>query len=166
MSPLDILILAVLGVGAFLGFKRGIVAQIGQIAAVIAGIAMGRVFGASLATAFGGDNPSAFNYVCSYIAVFVIAYAAVLLVAKVVRGTVHTLCLGIVDRLAGAVFKAAEWLLLLSIALNIYFLISGGEGDTRQADKPWRAAAIDFAPAVMGYLSLFNNLDGNQSVKE
>lgn len=166
MTALDILILAVAGVAAVLGFRRGIVAQAGQIAAVIAGVALARMFGSRAAGWLGGADPSAINTVCAYIAVFVIVYGVVLIIFKMLRSTVHGLKLGIIDNLAGAAFKAAEWLLLLSIGLNIFFIISGGEGDVRHSDKPWRSATIDFAPAVIGYLAQFDNIDTDSDVKK
>lgn len=166
MTALDILIFAVAGVSAVLGFRRGIVAQVGQIAAVIAGIALARMFGGEAAALLGGGQPSAINTVCSHIAVFVIVYGLVLIIFKMMRKTVHGLKLGIIDNLAGAIFKAGEWLLLLSIGLNIFFLISGGEGGVRSQSKPWRAAVIDYAPAVIGYLTQFDNIERSADVKE
>lgn len=167
MSVPDILILAVLGVGAVLGFNRGIVMQLGQIVAVVAGIILSRLFGPELSGLLaGGDGAgSAVNVVGGYVAVFVIGYGLALLVFRLIRTTVHGVKLGIVDRLAGALFKAAQWLLILSLALNVFFIVTGDEGEFRQPGKPWRAAAIDFAPALLGYLAEVGNFNTDKDVE-
>lgn len=167
MSPLDILILAVLAVGAVIGFHRGVVVQVGQIAALIAGVILSRLLGPQVSAIFAGGHgsESAINYVCGHLVVFIAAYGVTFLVFRMIRGTVHCLSLGIIDRLAGAVFKAAQWLLILSVALNLFFLVSGGEGQAGQPDKPWRAAAIGFAPALLGYLTQIDNLNATDDVK-
>lgn len=167
MSVPDILILAVLGVGAVLGFNRGIVMQLGQIVAVIAGIVLSRLFGPELSAVFAGGHgaESSVNYVCGYVTVFILGYGIALLLFRIIRSTVHGVKLGIIDRLAGAVFKAAQWLLILSLALNVYFLVTGDEGRFRQPGKPWRAAAVDFAPALLGYLAHAGNFDTDKDVK-
>ena len=120
MSAIDILILVVVGVAVIMGFTRGIIGQVGQIAGLIGGIIAARLFGSRLAAFFAGQEaPSAFDNVAGYVVVFLLAYFAVWLVARFIRGTVHAVHLGIIDRLAGAVFKGALWLLMLSIVLNM-----------------------------------------------
>ncbi len=167
MSSLDILILAVIAVGAVIGFRRGIVVQVGQIAALTAGVILSRLFGPQMSALFAGGHgsESTLNYVCGHVVVFIAAYVVTLLVFRMIRGTVHCLSLGIIDRLAGAVFKAAQWLLLLSVALNIFFLVSGGDEPASQPGKPWRSAAFGFAPALLGYLTQPDNLNATDDVK-
>lgn len=166
MSAIDILILVVVGVAAVMGFTSGVIGQIGQIAGVIGGIISSRMFGARLAAFFaGGEAPSAFDNVAGYVVVFLLAYFALWLLARFIRGTVHAVHLGILDRLAGAVFKGALWLLMLSIALNIYIIVSGDDSGIHDPKAPWRGATIKFAPAVLGYLGDVANKEYQDSVK-
>lgn len=166
MAAIDILILVVVGVAAVMGFSRGIIGQIGQIAGVIGGIIAARLFGARVAAFFAGaDAPSAIDNVAGYVIVFLVAYFAVWLVAKFVRGTVRAVHLGIIDRLAGAVFKGALWLLMLSIALNLYIIVSGPDSTFDDPKAPWRAATVKFAPAVLGYLAEVANNNTHDGVK-
>jgi len=160
MSALDILILCVGGGALVMGYMRGIVAQVGQIVAVVAGVVVSRMFGPVLSSllAAGGDTSAATD-ISGYIVAFVGAYLAVWLIFRLARRTVHGLHLGVVDRLAGAAFKAAQWLLVLSMVLNVWFLIRGDEGSLRSPDRPWRAAVIDMAPALLGYLTDIENKD-------
>lgn len=166
MSAIDILILVVVGIAAVMGFTRGIIGQIGQIAGVIGGIIASRLFGSRLAAFFAGqDAPSAFDNVAGYVIVFLLAYFAIWLVARFLRGTVHAVHLGIVDRLAGAVFKGALWLLMLSMVLNFYIIVSGDDANLHDPKAPWREATVKFAPAVLGYLGNVANKEYHDSVK-
>lgn len=166
MSAIDILILVVVGVAAIMGFTRGVIGQIGQIAGLIGGIIASRMFGARLAVFFaGGETPSAFDNVAGYVIVFLLAYFAVWLVARFVRGTVHAVHLGILDRVAGAVFKGALWLLMLSMVLNFYIIVSGDDAGLHDPKAPWRSATVKFAPAVLGYLGDAANKEYQRSVK-
>lgn len=154
MIAIDVIILVLLVVGGSIGFARGIVSQIGQIVAVVAGIICARMFGGEVAAWFGGaDGPTTLESVCGYGLAFVGAYFLVWLVARMLRGAFHAVKLGIIDRLAGALFKIAQWALVLSLCLNVYLLVSGDDDRLHQPDKPWRQAMVDFAPAVLGYLS-------------
>lgn len=150
---LDIFILAIVVVGGILGYQRGLIAQAGAIIAVLAGIVAARMFGPELSQWFAKDPaPGLVDIVSGYGVVFVAAYLLVWLVARMVRTAFRTVKLGIVDRLAGALFRLGEWLLLLSLVLNFYIIITKGSDELRHPAKPWRAAVIDFAPTVLGYM--------------
>lgn len=150
---LDILILVVVLVAAFLGFQRGILAQAGSIIAVLAGIVAARIFGPKLSVFFAdGDVPGLVEQVSGYGVAFILAYLLVWIVARMARSAFRAVKLGIVDKLAGAVFKIAEWVLILSLVLNFYLIITGGADSLRHPRKPWRAAVVDFAPQVLGYM--------------
>ncbi len=165
MSAIDILILAVGGCALVLGYIRGIVAQVGQIVAVVAGVVVSRMFGPVLSGFFaGGGATSPGTDISGYIVAFVAAYLAVWLIFRLARRTVHGLHLGIVDRAAGAVFKAALWLLALSMALNVWMLVRGDEGDIRDSGRPWRGAVVDLAPVLLGYLTDIHNNDKSSGV--
>ena len=147
MSAIDILILAVGGCALVLGYIRGIVAQVGQIVAVVAGVVVSRMFGPVLSGFFaGGGATSPGTDISGYIVAFVAAYLAVWLIFRLARRTVHGLPLGIVDRAAGAVFKAALWLLALSMALNVWMLVRGDVMRGRFRDGFSRPKA--FTPGV------------------
>lgn len=162
---LDILILVVILAGALLGFSRGIIGQAGQLAAVAAGCICSRLFGDAVARFFAGESsPEMLDYVAGYAVAFIAAYLLTWVIARVLRKVVSTVRLGIVDRLAGAVFKAALWTLMLSLALNLYLLVRGDSHLLDHPEKPWRMAVIKFAPAALGYLNDLTHLhnDGQQ----
>lgn len=154
MTAIDILILVIVAVGGVIGFSKGLLSQLGQIAAVIVGIVATRFLGEAITGIFtDSDTPSALETVCGYGVVFLVAYCLTWLVARMARGVIHTVHLGILDRLGGALFKIAQWGLILSLALNFYLLIIGDDERLHDSGSPWRQATVDFAPAVLGYLS-------------
>ncbi len=165
MTAIDILILVIVAVGGVMGFSKGLMSQAGQIAAVVLGIISARFFGDVLAMLFAGNGgaPSAMDSVCGYGVAFLLAYCLAWLAARAVKGVIHTVHLGIIDRLGGAVFKIVQWGLILSLALNFYLLVSGDDEQLHDPESPWRQASVDFAPAVLGYLSEItaNNTDSS-----
>ena len=155
MNAFNLLVIIVVGVAAVLGFRKGIIAQAGQIAALVAGVAACRLFGTEAAHWIGtaGDKaPSTGDTVLGYAAVFLVFYFGVLLIAHLVRGVVHGVHLGILDRGAGALFKACLWTLLLSVALNIWAVVAPDSDLTDVKAHPERAYVLKIAPAVCGYV--------------
>ena len=151
---LDIVILVIVIVAGAMGFAKGIISQAGQIAAVIAGIVSARLFGTAVTSFFAGSEaPTAIDTAAGYIVTFLIAYALIWLIFRMARGLFHAVHLGIIDRLAGALFKALQWALLLSLALNVYILAAGNDPQLTDPQKPWRAAIVKLAPATLGYIS-------------
>jgi membrane protein required for colicin V production len=153
MNAVDILILLVLGAGAFMGYVRGLISQAGHIAGVVAGMVLCRVLGPMVAGWFNADEPSAFTSAASYAIVFFASYVAAWASIRAVREAIRAVHLGIADRIGGAIFKAALWGLALSFVLNLSTLVLGPEAIAHDDSKPWRGAVMDFAPSVMGFLS-------------
>lgn len=162
MEAIDILIIIVAIAGAVMGFARGVIAQVGQIAAVIGAIVLCRVFGGAVASVIGSPDDLE-DVVVAYVIVFIVSYLLIWVVARMLRGVIRAARLGVVDSVAGAVFKMSQWLLILSLAINFYVAVGGGSDAAEAQGKPWRRAVTDFAPAVLGYLSQLNN-DAPQDV--
>ena len=161
----DVLILVVAVGACVTGFVKGILGQVGQVAGVIAGVALARIFGVAISGWFATAEaaPSAFEYACGYSIAFIVGYLGVWLIVRVIRAAVRALHLGIVDRMGGAVFTLLLWGLLLSGAVNLYALATNDvellEGDSQ---RPWRTAVIKLAPVTLGYIGheALNNVSG------
>ncbi len=158
MIALDILLLAVVGTAVVIGYSRGILSQIGSIAAIVAGVVIARLLGSTVAS-WVGDGQSALDSVAGYGIAFVAAYAGVWYMSRMLRSAVRTAHLGVFDRVAGAAFKVFKWGLALSLVLNVYLLVSDNDERLHDPGAPWRKAAIDFAPAVLGYISDMKSAD-------
>ncbi|MDE6300127.1 MAG: CvpA family protein [Muribaculaceae bacterium] len=151
----DILIFVVAGVGCITGFVKGILGQFGQLAGLAAGVIFARLTGGIVGgwLASSPDGPTAFESVCGYTIAFFVAYLSVWLAVRALRAVVRALHLGIIDRLAGAVFTTLLWSLMLSLAVNLYAVATDDaallDGDAR---KPWRTVVVRLAPVTLGYL--------------
>lgn len=153
-NALIILLLIVLFYAAFTGFRKGFVSQIGQLAGLIGGVIVCRIYGDTFAAWLAGKDPEAAVttvYVIAYIILFIIAYAIIRLLFSLVKGLIHLVALGWADRLGGALFKIVKWLFIVSFVYNLWLTISPtstlkGDRTMVRVEKTLRA----FAPEVLG----------------
>ncbi|MCD8387512.1 MAG: CvpA family protein [Bacteroidales bacterium] len=148
-TTFDTILLIIAIVAALLGFRSGIVRQLGSLAGIVIGIVGCRIFGPQveqwLTSVASGQNPAVIT-ILAYALLFLALYFATVAVAFGIRQIVHSACLGIVDRLAGAVFKAALWLFVTSLLLNVWLAFAPSHSPTGRLAH----AAVEFAPAVLG----------------
>lgn len=127
---LDILIIAVFIASAVMGFRKGLIGQIGSVAAIIIGILACRMFGPQVTDMImpGGDQetnsmPHYCATIMAYAGVYIVAYYAVIIVARMLRTVTHTLLLGPLDSIGGAVVSVIKWFMAVSVAFNLYMAI-------------------------------------------
>ncbi|MDE7155240.1 MAG: CvpA family protein [Muribaculaceae bacterium] len=169
MSTLDIIILAVLIGSAAYGFIKGIVVQVGAIAAVVFGILADRLFG-DAATRFVGrllgnlsDSPALSHYITTiiaYVALFALVYLLTRAMTHFVKTMVRSLFMGTLDRFLGALFSVFQWMLILSILLNVWQIADSSKNIVAMSNLGHGQVAraiLDFAPAIFG-IDKFPNL--------
>lgn len=156
MALTDIILLAIVVIAAVTGAMRGIVAQIGAIAALLAAILVCRFFGGTVADALvshGSEHEATLRVLC-YALVFVATYFGVWLLARLFGAAVSAMHLRPFDRIAGALFRIAEWLIITSIVLNVYLAICPSDRAAfSNPAKPWRTTVVKIAPALAGYIT-------------
>ena len=162
MSLIDIIILIVTIASLGYGFWRGFVVQIGAIAGVLIGVAACRLFGSDVATWIGGILPvlsddastAAFiNKTIAYILLFIVCYCATRLIASLIKSISSVLLMGIFDRALGALFSLFQYMLALSLFLNLVKLISPESSlitGSTLANGHAINAILDLGPAVLG----------------
>lgn len=154
MQILDIIVLALVVIMTIWGFVRGIVRQIGDLAALILGIVGANLFGSSF-TAWIQSNSDWALLVCqlvAYISLFLFIYLTIRIVAGFIKSLTRLVRLGWIDSLAGGAFGAFKTLLFISVVLNVALML------TREADF-WHSQALinsmsfetlkDFAPHIL-----------------
>ncbi|MDE7120531.1 MAG: CvpA family protein [Muribaculaceae bacterium] len=156
MNTLDIVILVIFVASVAIGYWRGVIVQAGSIGAVVAGIVLCRLGGMWLATRLAGaDGVDYLDRVLACVILFVAGYAGVWFLSRLIKRITHALALGVVDRLAGALFSLFEWMLVLSLALN-FWLVVKPETDygamSALAGGKAVAFVVKLAPAVLGCL--------------
>ena len=171
MSILDIILLLIFVVSIIYGFRKGMIVQIGAVGGVIVGILACRLFGPWLTGVFTSSDADANDiYICGVFAnvlLFLIGYICARLVASLIKTVTHGLHLSIIDRLAGALFSLFEWMLVASIALNLWQAFRPELDVTKNsklADGRAAAAVMDLAPKVFGSETARDFLDAVSSV--
>ncbi len=158
MTTLDIAILIVFIGSAAIGFRKGIVTQVGSIGGILAGIIVCRLGGDWL-TGLIADNPEAPEYTDSILAkviLFLAGYLSVRCIAHFLKQVTKALRAEALDRIGGALFSIFQWMLVMSLLLNLWLLIKPAT-DFRAMSTLANGHAIDailgLAPAVMGWAS-------------
>ncbi len=124
MTTLDIIILIVFAGSVLIGFRSGLLKQVGSLGGLVAGVVLCRLGSAWLTAIIAGpDAPTYTDIVLAHLILFIAGFCCVKTVAHFCRQLTHALSLGIVDRLGGVVFCLFEWMLVLSLILNLWLLI-------------------------------------------
>lgn len=155
MTTLDVIILAVFAGSVAYGFYRGVIVQVGAVAAILFAVVLCRLGCYPLAEFIAGDGePSSIDVVVAKVIVFVAGYLGVRVVASLFKKVTHSLSLGGLDRLGGAVFSLFQWMLVLSLLLNLWLVI---KPDASLAEMSTLAnghaapAIVRLAPVVLGW---------------
>lgn len=131
MTALDIILLLVFIGSAWFGFRKGIIKQLGSLAAIVIAIIACRCLGPTVVTLLMGSHPDwqaspishATVSILANAVIYLVAYYGVILLAKLLRMVSHAVFLGPLDRIAGAAFSVAKYFLLVSLLLNLYMVI-------------------------------------------
>ncbi|MCC8072019.1 MAG: CvpA family protein [Bacteroidales bacterium] len=130
MPVFELILVAIVLITAVLGYRRGAIRQVGSILGIVVGIVACRLWGAQAAQSIGSN-------IGAYAALFIVGWVTTTLLARLLRGFSHAILLGPVDGLVGAVLMVFKWLVVISLALNIWqalvpdsaFLHPEGEGN-------------------------------------
>lgn len=119
MSTADIIILIVLAIGAYSGYKKGLILELISIFAFILAIIggfkllhVGMKYISGIYEGFGNLLPFV-----AFIVLFVLILILVNMVGKIIKRLIDWTPFGLVDNVAGAVIGIAKWALMLSIFL-------------------------------------------------
>ena len=159
MGYIDIILGALLIIGAIRGFMKGFVSQIFGLAALFIGIfgaikfsgwASGKI--AEVVTTSSDTLP-----LISFLIVFFFLVILVLLIGKLVDGMVESSSLGIPNRLFGALFSITKVALILSVVLwtFTYFDSKTGVLPKKAIEESYLYKPISiFAPTVVPLLRI------------
>ena len=150
MTTLDVIILAVFVGSVAYGFYRGVIIQVGAVAAIVFAVVACRLGGYPLAEFIaGGDAPSSLDVVVAKVIVFIAGYLGVRAVASLFKKMTHALA-----RLGGAVFSLFQWMLVLSLLINLWLVIKPGASLAELstlANGHAAPAIARLAPALLGW---------------
>ena len=170
MTVLDIILLLIFIGSAWYGFRKGIIKQLGSLAAIVIAIIACRTLGQPVAEMLSGSNPdwqasAVSRATVSIIAnalVYLVAYYGVILIAKLMRMVSHAVLLGPLDRITGAAFAVGKYFLLVSLLLNLYIAVFPSARLSEKShlcDGRVVLLTARFAPWVLGALSPYGTCD-------
>lgn len=130
MGTIDLLLIIVAVAAVFFGWRKGLVAKLGKLIGILAGIVCTRLWAPAVARAvFGTPSPgdsadvSLLTTVVAYAAVFLGVYIVVTLLSSGLRGLLRLAHISVLDRIGGALFTLFEYMLIVSLALNLWVAV-------------------------------------------
>lgn len=158
MSAIDIAILVVLGASLIYGLYKGIISQLASLGGIILGIVACRVFASDMGPLVMQTFPNTFTNettaaIAGNVLLFLLVFFTVGAFASLARKLTHTLLLGWLDHLLGCVFCVFKWLLVMSIVLNVWYMISPTSPiftTSRLMDGEMLRWIVGLAPELMG----------------
>jgi membrane protein required for colicin V production len=165
MTGFDVVILAVVFLSTLFAFAAGVIREVISLAAWIVGIVAAVAYSSDVATVFSGfDISPAARHVLAFALILIVVLIAGGIVSRLLRGAVHAVGLGFVDRLLGAAFGLARGLaVVMAFALVAGLttmpkaewwqnsLLGAPLGEAALALKPYLppewAARLDYSPA-------------------
>ncbi|MBR3830358.1 MAG: CvpA family protein [Muribaculaceae bacterium] len=159
MNTLDIVVVSVIVVSAIYGYYKGILSQVGGLVGIIAGVICCRIFGDDLAVFFNDtfanststkESTIFLNNVIAHVVIFVAAYLGMRFVASLMSTVLKKIKLGTINRVAGAVFAPVQWLVILSIALNLWIVVFPETELVKSSSGIANETIINLAPDIFG----------------
>ncbi len=156
MNAIDIIIFALVLLAAIVGAAKGLIHQLGTIAAIVCAILACRFFGgdaADLVVDAQSEHAGVYRAIV-YSLVFIGVFIAIRLIAGLFGTALSKMHIRVLDRVGGALFSMGACVLLMSIVLNVYLAFAPSDrASFASPSKPWRTAVAKCAPKVLGYLT-------------
>lgn len=146
MSIPDIIIVIIAIAAAVWGGWHGIIRQLGSLVAILLGIVACQLFGDEAASILG------MQLFTADIILFVAVYFIVSAIARIVKGVAHTLMLGSIDRLGGALFGMFKAMVAVSLVLNLLIALNPGSKAGLGIIAPKVVALV---PKLLGYVAVY-----------
>ncbi len=112
MSPIDWILLVLLLLGTFCGWRSGVIKQIISLLGIVVGLLLAKMFYMMLGEVLSphlGDNVSLANGV-AFVVIWVLVPAVLALLGEVITTVLdHIILVGTLNKLLGAVFALFKW---------------------------------------------------------
>lgn len=158
MSAIDIAILMVMGASLIYGLYKGIISQLASLGGIILGIVVCRMFASDMGPLVMQTFPNTFTSetsaaIAGNILLFLLVFFTVGAFATLARKLTHALLLGWLDHLLGCLFCVFKWMLIMSILLNVWYIISPESQiftSSHLLDGKFLPWIVGLAPDLMG----------------
>jgi len=155
MSMIDIVILVFVCIGAYSGFRKGLVLEIISLSAFFIAIIMGiklMDWGIQLLDEYIEGYDTFLPFIV-FIVIFIVIVLVMNLLGKAVKKVLDMTLLGSIDDLAGALLGVIKWALMLSIFFWLYESFGGGFSEETVSDSYLYDPVSNFAPGLLKLVS-------------
>lgn len=115
MNWLDIVIIVLLAIAVWTGWRQGLVTQILGLAALVLGIFLAWKYGEAIGIWLGVEAETA--WIAGFAIVFIVVLVAVVLIGRLTRGLFRIVGLGVFDNMLGALFSALKMVLFAGLLM-------------------------------------------------
>ena len=155
MSTIDIVILVFFSIGAYSGYKKGLLLEIISLSAFFIAIIMGiklMDWGITLLSQFI-EGYDAFLPMIVFVIIFIAIVLVMNMLGKAVKKVLDMTLLGSIDDVAGAILGIVKWALMLSIFFWLYDSFGGGFSESIIGNSYLYSPVSKFAPGLLGLVS-------------
>ncbi len=176
MSLIDSIILIIVVVGLVLGYIKGLVKQLSTICGIVLGVVACHLWGDWATRVLVEIVPESATWpapeyttgIIANIILFLIIFLGIKIIGAMFKSALEKLHLGLLDKMAGALFCTFKYLLVVSIVLNVAYVIAPDNTIlSRNAGNKPLQLTMDLAPSLLGVGTLPELIDDlNKSLKE
>lgn len=120
MTVLDWIIVAIISIGAILGFTKGFIRQLASIVGLVVGLLVARALFASVGEKLAEELGTSLTFaqVVAFILIWLLVPLVFLLLASALTRVIEIVHLGFVNRILGAALGALKCILLVSLFVH------------------------------------------------
>ena len=149
MNWLDIVLLIMLVIPAFIGLRQGLIKAVLSLVGLIIGVVLAGYLYKPVSNIFGFTNNENVAYTLAFILILVLVMLAAFLLARLFKAIISTVMLGWVDNVGGAVLGFLSGFIFLSAILAIWVKFFGSELVTSSF---LGRVMLDYFPLILGLL--------------
>lgn len=155
MHTLDIILIIVLLLGAYLGFKRGLLMELVGFAALILAILGGFKLLHSGIEILEQHFPNLGNFIpfVAFLIIFIGIIIIINILGRVIKNMLDLTILGTFDSFAGALLGIFKWAFLMSIALWLMDMVHIEIPEKLTGESFLFPYILNFAPKIANYIA-------------
>lgn len=145
MQPLDILILLFVGLGIFVGYRKGFLNQVASLLGLLVGLFLAKQYYQDLAKELSPTifESMSFANVVAFIVIVLLVPLAFSIVASLIARVLEAVCLGWLNQIMGAVMGAVKTIFVLSLLIFVFEFF---DSDNQILSKTKKESSILYKP--------------------
>ncbi|MFI3302072.1 MAG: CvpA family protein [Rikenellaceae bacterium] len=118
MNIIDLIVLIVLAIAAFSGWRQGLIVQVCSLVAIFVGIWFAKIYGSAVGEML--CMSSDYAPIGGFIIVLVLVVIAAAILSRIIKNLFSFVGLGIIDTLLGVALSVCKYALILSLLFNAF----------------------------------------------